>query len=241
MRCRRERGIGGEAERSIVEVTDNWWIAVFAAAAGLASGLFAGLAGRRAEEWLYRPWLVVEFLPDEAGFRTEAKWTRADGTEEEEFYIRARVRNTRNRVAKQCRPYVVKLEEVHPSGTTTPSFFDSVILPWPLWDHCPRDIPKGVNQFFDVVRIRKNEPGWIFMWREQFTNLVLLSKYQGTYRFTVLVTGDGVIPDGCKIDVYYDGKDWQSLRALPSGRFPPLRWWNILWRRRDRRERRRKK
>jgi len=135
---------------------------------------------------------------------------------------------------------VVKLEEVHPSGTTTLSFFDSVVLPWPLWDHSPRDIPKGVNQFFDVVRVRKNEPGWSFMWREKFTNLAGLSKYQGTYRFTVLVTGDGVIPDGCKIDMHCDGKDWQSLRALAAGRFPPLRWWNILWRWRDWRERRAK-
>ena len=225
-------------------MTDNWWIAVFAAAAGLVSGLFAGLAGRRVEEWLYRPWLLVEFLSDNAGFRTEAKWTREeDGTEVEEFYIRARVRNTRSRVAKQCLPYVVKLEEVHSSGTIRTSVFDSLVLRWPgpysKLSYLPRDIPNGVHQFFDIVRVRKHRPGWDFMWQERHSSLAPLGSYAGMYRFTVLVTGDGVIPDGCKIDIYYDGKDWRSLRALAAGRFPPHRWWNILWRWRDWRERRR--
>jgi hypothetical protein len=219
-------------------MTEKWWIAAFSAAIGLMSGLLAGLVGRRVEEWLYRPWLLVELL-EEPGFRTKAKWKREDGTEVEEVYIRARVKNTRSRVATKCRPYLVKLEQVHPSGTITPSFFDSVGLPWPLWDHTPRDIPKGVNQFFDVVRTRKDKPGWHFMWREPFTNLAGLSNHQGTYRFTVLVTGDGVTPDGCTIDVYYDGKNWQSLKALSATRFPRLRWWNIPWRWRDWRNRRR--
>src|SRR5215472_15773084 len=101
-----------------------WWLAP---AVGLVSGLFAGFAGRLLEEWFYRPRLKVEFLPDEDGFRTEAKWKEKDGTEVEGVFIRARVINTRNRVAKQCRPYVVKLEEVLNARATKMPFFDSLV------------------------------------------------------------------------------------------------------------------
>jgi len=219
-----------EAGSPIITVAANWWIAIFGAAVGLMSGLFSGLAGRRFEEWLYGPRLVVEFLPEEGG-RTEGKWER-DGTEVVEIYIRARVRNTRRRVAKQCRPYIVKLEEVQSSSTITTSFFDSLVLRWPgpysQLSYVPRDIPNGVHQFFDIVGVFKHRPGWRFKWQERSSNLALLDSYAGTYRFTVLVTGDGVKPSGRKIDVYYDGKDWKTLRALDAGRFPPrpifLRW-----------------
>jgi hypothetical protein len=215
-------------------VTENWWIAAFAAAVGL----FSGFAGRRLEEWLARPRLVVEFLPGEDGFRTVGKWKDEKGTEIQEVYIRARVRNMSSRVARQCRAYAVKLEDVQPAGTITPSFFESLVLRWPGYPknyYIPRDIPKGVNQFFDVVGVFKHKPGWRFTWEERYTNLEGLADYKGTFRFTVLVTGDGVKPDGRMIDVYYDGKDWQSLRALPAGRFRPSastlnRLWRRLWR-----------
>ena len=74
-------------------------------------------------------------------------------TEFVEIYIRARLRNLGSRVAKQCRPYLVKLEEVHPSGTTPTTYFDSLVLRWPRNDYEPRDIPRGIDQFFDVVGV----------------------------------------------------------------------------------------
>jgi hypothetical protein len=206
-------------------MSTNWAIAVFAAAVGLFSGLFSGLAGRRLEEWLFRPRLKVDFLPGEDAFQTEGRW-ESGGTERAEIYIRALVINTRSRVAKDCQPFVVKLEEVHSSGEITTTFFDSLTLPWPLSKHTVRDIPKGVQQFFDVVAVRKDRPGWRFTWQEQFTNLATLSDHRGTYRFTVLVTGDGVAPDGRKIDVSFDGNP-NTIRTFDRGPFPPLRWWHV--------------
>jgi hypothetical protein len=212
-------------------MTHDWMIFAFPAAVALVSGLFSGLLGRRFEEWLYRPRLKVEFFPSEGGFRTEGKWKTKEGTELVEIYIRARVSNTRSRVAKQCQPYLVKLEKVNPLDTTT--YYDSLVLPWPKRDYVPRDIPKGVYHFFDVVGVFRNgRPGWRIKWQEQFTNLDDMSNHSGTYRFTVLVAGDGVKPDGRKIDVTYDGKDWHSLGAEDAGPFPPS--WSILGRWRDR-------
>ena len=113
----------------------NPWILLLSAAVGLLSGLFSGLLGRRPEEWWYQPKLVLEFDPDERGFRTEGKWKEGD-TEVVEIYIRDRVRNVgRGRIATQCRPYLVNLEEVHSAGTTAASFVDSLVL------RCRRLIP----------------------------------------------------------------------------------------------------
>ena len=83
-------------------------------------------------------------------------------------------------------------------------------------DYEPRDIPQGVNQFFDVVGELKNSPGWRFTFRERFSDHAELPNYRGTYRFTVLVTGDGVVPACRKIDVSYNG-DWNNLRAVDAG------------------------
>jgi hypothetical protein len=183
-------------------------------------GVVFGAGGRRFEEWLYRPKLVVEFLPNEGGFRTEGKWRDPRGTEFEEIYVRARVRNLRSRVAKQCRPYLVKIEEVHTSGQITPTkYFDNLPLLWPgpKRDYNPRDLPTGVHQFFDVVGVLKNARGWRFKFGDNFGHdYDELPNYTGTYRFTVMVTGDGVAPGGRKIDVTYHG-DWHNLRALDAG------------------------
>jgi hypothetical protein len=200
------------------DMTNDPWILLISAGVGLVSGLFSGLFGRRLEEWWYRPRLKVDFIWNEVGFRTEAKWTQGD-TEFEEIYIRARVRNLgRGRVAKQCRPYLVKLEEVHAAGVTPTAFVDSLVLRWPgpKQDDDPRDLPTGINLFFDVLGVLKNSSGWRFTFRERFTEHAELPNYAGTYRFTVLVTGDGAKYDGRKIDVTYN-RDWHSLRAVDVG------------------------
>jgi len=88
-------------------------------------GLFSGLLGRLCEEWRYRPRLVVDFSWETEGFRTE--WTRSvGGTQVTDIYVRARVRNEGRRVAKQCRPYLVKVEEVLPSGPNPTQFLSKV-------------------------------------------------------------------------------------------------------------------
>jgi hypothetical protein len=182
------------------------------------SGLFSGLGGRRLEAWLSAPKLEVDFIPDDGGFRTEGSWNEGP-VEVTQIYIRARVRNVGAVVAKQCRPYLVKLEEVQPSGTTSAELFDSCVLHWPGYPHdfAPRDIPKGINQFFDIVGVFKNRPGWRFAFGENFSSHRELAHYRGTYRFKVLVTGDGVKPAGRKIDVTYNG-EWNNLRAVDAGR-----------------------
>jgi len=68
------------------------------------------------------------------------------------------------------------------------------------------------------LKFRPSE--WRFGYREQFSEHEELRKYRGTYRFTVLVTGDGVKPDGRKIDVTYDGQDYDAGRSFTFGGGP---------------------
>jgi len=98
---------------------------------------------------------------------------------------------------------------------TPTSYNDSLVLPWPLREYDPRDVPTGINLFFDVVGVLRNRPGWRFTFRERFSELADLLYYEGTYRFTVLVTGDGVKPAGRKIDVTYNGNP-NTLRAVDA-------------------------
>src|SRR5271169_6336195 len=107
----------------------NPWILLLSAIISAIFGLFSGLLGRLFEEWRYRPRLVVEFILGADGFRTEGTWKEKNGDiEVTEIYIRARVRNVGSRVAKQCRPYLVKVEEVLPSGTTPTRMVESRVL-----------------------------------------------------------------------------------------------------------------
>jgi hypothetical protein len=123
-------------------------------------GLFSGLLRRLFEEWRYRPRLEVEFIPDENGFCTEGTWNEGDKSFPRFTWGSRTKYGEARRLAMQS--YLVKLEEVHPSGTTaTPfSFSDNLVLPWPLGDYRPRDITRGIDQFFDVLGVLNNRLGW---------------------------------------------------------------------------------
>lgn len=195
----------------------NPWIVLVSVIAGLIGGLFSGFLGRRLEERLFGPKLVVDFVPGEVGFRTEGSWTH-EGAEIVELYIRARARNVGKHIARQCRPYLTKLERVFPAGTTERApIFESLVLRWPGGDFAPRDIPPGIIQFFDVVGVLKSSPGWRIKFSENHSSLAELAQFQGTYRFTVLVTGEGARPAECAIDVTYNG-NWHNFAAVTSPR-----------------------
>jgi len=189
---------------------------------GLVTGLFAGLFGRLVEDWWFRPKLVIDFISKNDAFTRRVTW-KEDSIDVTGLYIRARVQNCGRRIAKSSRVYLIGLEEVHPSGKTTDTeFFDSFILPWPgrHYDshaYDPRDISPGVAQFVDVVSFSDkktdNNHGWIMCYKEKFSSLRKLPDYRGTYRFTVLVTGDGARHSQCKIDVTFTGKQ-EDVRAV---------------------------
>lgn len=182
----------------------------FAAAVigGAASGFY-----QHVRDWWTGPRLSLNYADDAAHF-VNVDFVRPGGQDVSAVYVRVGLNNSGKRVAKGCRVFLTKLEEVHESGTTEAPLHDSLLLGWPGGtDFSPRDLPKGVDYFADVVFVSKHAPGFRFAVREMYANQLTLGDYRGTYRFHLLLTAENADPVGCKIDVSYAG-DWHNLRAI---------------------------
>jgi hypothetical protein len=89
------------------------------------------------------------------------------------------------------------------------------LLSWPGGkDFAPRDIPRGVDFYADVVHVTKQNSDFLFSVNAMFADARDLGKYRGTYRFHILITSDDANAAQCRIDVTYDG-DWHHFRAVP--------------------------
>jgi hypothetical protein len=130
-----------------------------------------------------------------------------------EIYVRARVRNDGQQVARGCRVFLSSLAEVQASGTMPTVLHDAKPLAWAGYDFSALDVPPGVDFYVDVIRISKQYSGWLFPVPRLFASQQELKNYRGTYRFHLLLTAYNATPAACVIDVVYDG-DWHSLRAF---------------------------
>lgn len=154
------------------------------------------------DKWT-RPKLHLDFVDDSAHVNRLASDPRPEIAG---VWVRVRATNLRFQLAKQCRPFLTKLETVDASGKATPTnFADSLVLRWPGGDITPRDIPKDVEFYIDVVVFHKTSDQFNFLVQRLFGHNSDLQNYHGTYRFHILLTGDDVYPARCAIDVTYNG------------------------------------
>ena len=132
-------------------------------------------------------------------------------------YFRARVRNEGNRPAKGALVFVTSLEKVYPGGSAKQVMHDSMPLSWAGWNFKPREIPpaKDVHIYVDIVRFSKNVVGWSFSVDQMFKNYADLQSFDGTYRFTLVVTAHNAKPETLKLDVTYNNVDWRTSSAMP--------------------------
>lgn len=159
-----------------------------------------------------QPKLAVDYEGTEAN-RVDVHY-KENQTDIDEIYIRVRVRNLGTRTAKGARVFLTSLREVQNSGATTPTaLYDSLALAWAGWGFEPRDIPKGICFYADLMRVSKNTPGWLLSVERTFASHAPMANYSGTYRFQVTVTADNAAPAICEVDVTYN-QDWHSLRAV---------------------------
>lgn len=189
-------------------------VGLLAAGAAIAGGLLSG-AYQHARDWWARPKLEIEFEKDGPPNVMQAAWKEGKSDQETEFVIvRPGIRNNGKRPAVNCRVFLVALREVHPSSVKDADFHDSMQLPWVGWSFQPKTIPPPteVVSYLDLVRVRKNTPGWDFAFERQLYSHQKLKGFRGTYRFRVVATADNAEPTFCEIDVDYRG-DWNNLRA----------------------------
>jgi hypothetical protein len=183
----------------------------------ILTALVSGLIGSLIPiviDWFTRPRLSVDYANDDGHF-VDFDQIRRDGVDISAVYVRVRIENVGRRVAKGCRVFLTRLEEVLPSETKSTNLHDALVLGWPGGkDYSPRDIPRDVEFYADVVCVAKRTPNWMFRVQQMYAKNLDLPKYRGTYRFHILATADEADPAQCKVDVTYDG-DWHNFRAVP--------------------------
>ena len=103
---------------------------------GLVGALLGGLITGSYQfvyDLLTRPVLKLDFL-NETGRNMVETSVVHDGKWFSGVYVRARLRNTGRRPAKQCSVFLIAIDEVHPGGKTTPApFHDAMPLSWSGW------------------------------------------------------------------------------------------------------------
>lgn len=117
---------------------------------------------------------------------------------EDVCFVRIKVINTKSRIAKNCRAYLVGIDMLHPSDLFTGTkFCDSLQLCWSYSDPNDThsiDLPMGVAHYVDLLKTVKDStrffpavnsmPAFYEKWFES----------NGTYRFKVTVVGDDATP-----------------------------------------------
>jgi hypothetical protein len=134
-------------------------------------------------------------------------------------WMRFRVQNmNKRRVARNCRAYLTAIHQISNNRPISDNLAaDSVQLSWEGGDFDPRDIPYGASQYGDIVYFPKQDKSdWQFHTRPNYLNENLnLKGYRGTYRFSVIVAGDGATPATKEINVDYNG-DWRNARPYDA-------------------------
>ena len=159
-----------------------------------------------------RPILLLEFERDDA-FIVESTYLAHDKERSSKF-VRVRLRNVGNSVARDCRVYLTNIEEVRGPQIHPTTLYDSKPLPWAGYppDTSSRALPKGINAFIDVIRFSKDDRIWHFQAKPFFASQVSIRDYTGTYRVTVVATADNAAPVTLSFHVEFDG-EYDRLRA----------------------------
>jgi len=206
----------------------TWVPAVIGATVGGTIGFIASLAAEGVQRWIYGPRLSLDYSESpNHRIRTDV----GDPKRAEAIYMRMRVRNTKPRIAKSCRAFLTKVEHRRPDGSWAATIYgDSIQLAWsaqPVTGFVPMEIPRGVDQFIDVVSvynpIPNPPPDAPPLPRDLNPNLTIqpfayrdIWTYHGTYRLTVLVSGDGVLPVSRMLILSWNGI-WDQISASDGG------------------------
>ncbi|HEY2416252.1 MAG TPA: hypothetical protein VGI40_28685 [Pirellulaceae bacterium] len=172
------------------------------------AGFLAGITVPITLRWLTRrflgPKITVAFDADEVP-------AVAGSSSNPRVYFRAKIRNVKSHVARECRPYLTKIELVGSRGPIQSVLDETFQLGWSYDDKRDAlDLPRGPHPTVDVAVYERDQP----LFYPCLRGGGLPTKFNGifssigTCRFTVLVTGHDVDPELLTFEVSYDGKNW---------------------------------
>ncbi len=184
----------------------------------LLSGAAIALFAEPIRQWLFRPNLELSFDNDEECVSKTFLSSRTLTVKgPKAIYIRVRVRNTRSRMARECRGYLVNVEERDGEGRFIKTeYCDSIMLHWSCQreetKYLPLHIPKGVNQFLDIISLEENKNVFvpqIHVFPNRYNELI---RRTGVFRFTIQVVADNVKPKTIKLTFAWEG-DWKNFKV----------------------------
>jgi hypothetical protein len=190
------------------------WVAFLSFIGGFVSAIFAEPLRR----WLFQSVLTLDFEKTDhfvtSTEETEKRFDPESGTvietqKRKARYVRVRVTNTSGSLAKNCRAYLVNIEQLGHSGQWEATVYcESMQLAWSGRGdgaYTAVDLPKNVPHFIDVVSMREKSATF------QLEIKVLLKRYEamlstpGQYRFTILVSGENVTLKKLRLSLKWAG------------------------------------
>lgn len=182
---------------------------------GLVSGAAIPLVVEWLKQRLYGPRLEVMHGEGESFVPRSEEPGKTPGPHPSR-YLRVRVKNTGRMIAKNCRAYLVNIEELVHGNPSRTFYRDTLRLRWAYEEqeelHEGVDIPPGVFIYFDIMSTKCEDNMsktllQVAKLRHHFVNKLEFNK---VYRFTVLVAADATDPVQICLTVVM-GKTWENF------------------------------
>jgi len=184
---------------------------------GALIGFFAAVFAEPLRQLIYRPKVRLEF-GNTSDYRArtpeqDKRPGRPPNSVCEAYYIRIKVTNTKPAVAKKCRAYLVGVEKADETGQFIPTVYcDSIPLSWACRGdqaYDPLDLPRDVPHFVDVVSTRSISTDFQpEIWPVPYRYVPLFGEH-GTFRLTILVSGENIKPVPIRV-VFRWGGVWDK-------------------------------
>jgi hypothetical protein len=181
-------------------------------------GFFTAIVAEPLRRWILRPALVLEF-GNTAHYVTPTP-EQGPGGEHQAIFFRVKVTNRKPALAKGCRVFLTNIEQQDSTGSfvTSTDYCESLQLGWAVRNEPFEavDVPRGVPFFVDVISTRSIDR----IFRPQIPLFALryvqLFQTPGTYRLTIVASGDDVKPATLRLVVKWTG-EWNRAEVSRVG------------------------
>jgi hypothetical protein len=196
---------------SLAYVQDVFWVSFVAPFAGFLGGFVTAILAEPLRQRFFRAQLKLEF-DQSSPFLVEAVSRDLAGEQDkyEMQFIRIKVTNIKRHLARSCRAFLINVEKENGRGVFEQThYYDSLQLTWASETHDPFreiDLPNGINKYIDVISTRSDRHS--FYPHIEFSASRLAEELftePGTFRFTILVSGDGIDPEVAKLVFSWKG------------------------------------
>jgi hypothetical protein len=180
---------------------------------GFLGGFLSAVFAEPLRQWLFRPVLKLEFT-NTGDF--VVRTPEGPDRQHEAHVVRVKVTNTSGRLAKSCRAFLINIERLAGSGAWERTVYsDSLQLGWSALEnarHSPLDLPKNVPHYVDIVSALQRTATFVPAIPAVPFRYESLWQSSDTYRFTVMVSGDGVKPASVGIRFKWIGA-WDRIEV----------------------------